>query len=67
MSFVYLQGGFAFEKGPTHSVTVKTGLGDIGRAAGLVPGVNDLIDDVLDYGGMSISDDFSTLNGTRSL
>jgi len=63
--FLYLQGSFSFEKGATETVTINTGLGDIGAAAGLIPGVNSIIDDIINVGGLSINSDYSQLSGVE--
>ena len=59
--FIHLEGSFAFEKGPTHTVTIGTGFP--ANLAPLASLIDPVIESILGAGGMTISDDKSAISG----
>ena len=61
--FIHLQGGFAFELGPTYRVDVATGIpGNLGQALGSI-GLDTMADALASVADMEIGENFSTLGG----
>lgn len=63
--FLYLQGSFSFKMGNSEIVTLNTGLESIGSIMQYIPGINDVINDVIGLGGLEFNEDYSSLSGVE--